>query len=287
MFPVTPVPSSTTRADPAPARGAPAPELRIGQGRFFSYALPDGWRVGEDGQFALTLIAPDSHALTIMVGNSGVPLQYPPGQFVYEKLLALQPQQLQLGPGRQAPPIAGFQNAVEFDVTYLVQGVPCRGVAQCHIAPAYDSCVMAVTAALAHASQWPGYTNWLPLVARQIAATDGAAFGMRGIMQQNLKNSTAYAEAARQYREWSRRNWQETVDQRAHSEDRRSFSVRENLGNSLTFANPYDDRPVELPNTYGYYWVNRQGEILGTDDASANPNAGSSGEWTQMPRYRP
>src|SRR5260370_39188769 len=44
MFPVKPVAS-----DPAP----PAPSLGISNGQFFSYALPPGWRVGENGQLAL------------------------------------------------------------------------------------------------------------------------------------------------------------------------------------------------------------------------------------------
>ena len=44
----------------AAALSLPPAELRIAQTRFFSFALPPGWRVGEDGQFALTLVAPDN-----------------------------------------------------------------------------------------------------------------------------------------------------------------------------------------------------------------------------------
>ena len=46
--------------------------LTLASTRFFTYALPQGWRVGEDGQFALSLMAPDSRALTVLVGNAGV-----------------------------------------------------------------------------------------------------------------------------------------------------------------------------------------------------------------------
>ena len=52
-------------------------ELRIGQGRFFSFALPPGWQVGEDGQFGMTLVAPDRQAMTVLVGNAGMPLNQP------------------------------------------------------------------------------------------------------------------------------------------------------------------------------------------------------------------
>jgi len=279
MFPVRPV-----VADAAPA----APSLAISNGQFFSYALPQGWRVGEDGQFALTLVSSDNKAITVMVGNAGLPVNYHPGQFVYEKLSALRPENLQVGSPRQAPPIAGFAQAYQFDVTYSMRGVACRGIVKCHIFPAYDTAVMAMTAALSEASQWPGYASWLPLVAEQISATNGAAFGRRGIMAQNLKNSTAYAEAARQYREWSQRNWQQVTDDRNASVDRRAFQVRENLGAVQTYVNPFGtSMPVQLPTTYKYYWTDNQGNYLGSDDPSANPNIGSTTEWRQMPRYKP
>jgi hypothetical protein len=147
---------------------------------------------------------------------------------------------------------------------------------------------MAVTAALSEARQWPAYATWLPLVAAQVSARNGAAFGMRGVMQQNLQNSTAYAQAAREYRDWSQKNWQGVTDQRNESNDRNNRQFRENLGNVQTFSNPHDSRtPVELPNTWQYYWVNEQGTIVGTNDPSTNPNSGSTNDWRKMPRRAP
>ncbi len=276
LVPVSPVPSRA---------GAPAASLRIGRGRFFSYALPEGWRVGEDGQFALTLVAPDNNALTLMVGNAGYPPNYPPGQFVYEKLMAIQPQNLQLGQPRQARPLGGFGAAFEFDVAYVVRGVPSRGLVRCHIATSYDTAVMVMTAALSEERQWPAYASWLPLVAEQIAATDGAAFGRRGIMAQNLQNSTAYAQAAQQYREWSQRNWQQVTDDRHASVNRRNTEFREALGAVQTYANPFGaGAPIELPTTYEHYWMDPQGRVLGTNNPRDNPNDGATVEWRRLPR---
>ena len=278
MFPVRPV----------AAQSAPAASLTIGNGKFFSYALPQGWKVGEDGQFALTLAAADNQAFTVMVGNSGLPINYPPARFVYEKLMALQVENLQLGPPRPATPIAGFSGAYQFDVAYSIRGVACRGVVKCHVYPAYDSAVMAMTAALSVATQWQGYASWLPLVAEQIAATNGAAFGRRGIMAQNLKNSMAYAEAARQYRDWSQKNWKEVTDGRSRSQDTRNKEFREAIGGVQSYANPFGGgAPVQLPATYKYYWTDNQGNYLGSDDPSANPNPGSTFEWKRMPRQQP
>ncbi len=281
FVPVKPIlRESAAAANPAQPTG----ELRIGQGRFFSFALPPTWRVGEDGQFALTLVAPDNKAMTVMVGNSGMPLNHPAARFAFDKLSAMQPQNLQLGQARPARPAAGFRQAVEFDVAYSARGVAYRGVAKVSVTPAYDSATMAMTAALSAADQWGGYASWLPQVADQVSALNGAAFGMRGVMQQNLQNSAAYGEAARQYRDWSQKNWQQVTDARNASQDRRNFAVRENLGGVQTFANPYGTPPVELPMTHKYYWTDAQGRVVGTDDPSVNPNQGSTGEWRKMER---
>ena len=230
MHEVKPVPSRAASETRGKSATPPAQNLRIGQARFFSYALPEGWRLGEDGQFAMTLVAPDDKAFTVMVGNAGLPPNYPPPNFVYEKLTAMQPQNLRLSPARQAAPVAGFARAYEFDVDYAVRGVPYHGIVKCHVTTAYDTAVMAMTGAIAQADQWPGYAPWLPLVADQLSARDGGAFGMRGIMAQNLNNSTAYAEAARQYRDWSQRNWQQVTNERNASQDKNNAAFRENLG---------------------------------------------------------
>lgn len=268
----------------APQKSGPPP-LAVARGSFFNFALPPGWRVGEDGQFALTLVAPDQRALTVMVGNAGVPPGYPPAQYAYEKLMAIRPEGLQLGQPRSTRPVAGFAQAVEYPVRYTINGVPCQGVAKVHIAPGYDSAVMAMTAALSEARQWPDYARWLPLVADQISANSGAAFGARGIMAQNLQNSSAYAEAARQYRDWSQKNWQAVTDARADAQERNQRQFREALGNVQTYANPYDARaPVELPNTHQHYWINARGTIIGTDNPNVDPNAGSDGDWRPMQR---
>jgi hypothetical protein len=106
-------------------------------------------------------------------------------------------------------------------------------------------------------------------------------------MAQNLQNSTAYAAAARQYREWSQAKWKEVVDDRNKSQDRRAIEAGENLRGVQTYANPFGtSAPVQLPTTYKYYWRDNQGNYLGSDDPSANPNVGSPTEWRRMPRHQ-
>ncbi len=63
--------------------------------------------------------------------------------------------------------------------------------------------------------------------------------------------------------------------------------MRENLGSTREYTNPYDATvPVELPRTYQYYWVNRQGQYAGTNDPGVDMNQGSTDEWRRMPLSR-
>jgi len=273
--------SSEKKADSIPSSG-PA-TLRLMEGQFFTYALAQGWKVLEDGQFAVVTLAPDQKAVTIMVGNAGMPANYSPGQYIYERLFAAGYQQISLGQPRQAKPIPGCAYAYEFDYRYLVNGEPCRGIARCHVAPSYDMCTMIMTAAASHEPQWKNYAGWLPDVAALAQARNGAAFGARGIMEQNIRNSTAYAEAARNYREWSAKNWQEVTDARNKSTDSRNEQFRENIGGVQTYINPYDPgKVIELSTQYKYYWIDRQGKTWGTNDPSQNPNSGSATDWKRM-----
>ncbi len=280
MHLVTPVTARIQQSSPATQQPS---ELQIRQAQFFTYALPAGWRLGEDGQFALSLIAPDNEAYTVMVGNAGLMPDYPPASFIYEKMMAMRPANLQLGQPVQAAPVTGFQYAYAFDVHYQLNGKTYSGKAVCHVAPYYGGCTMAMTAAIAESSQWTSYASWLPAVAKQIAASNGAAFGMRGLMQQNLHNSMAYAEAAKAYREWSAQKQQEVTDYRNAVIDKQQEQFRDNLGGVQRYSNPYNSgTDVQLDNKYKYYWMNRQGQVLGTDNPGDNPNNGSTEEWMQM-----
>lgn len=272
---------------PSQPSGAPVPVM-LAQGRFFTFALPHGWRVGEDGQFAVVLHSPDNRAMTVVVGNAGLPVGYPPGQFAYEKLAALQVQQLQFGPPRPAQPAPGLAQACEFDVRYFAgPGIPVQGVAKVSASGGYDGQVMVMNAALAQADQWPYYAHWLPRVADQVSAIDGNAFGARGVMAQNLQNSVAYGQQAQQYRDWSQQTWQGVTDARNASVDRQNAEFRENLGAVGTWQNPHGFAPpVELSTQYAFYWMDAQGRIVGTNDPGADPNAGSTGNWRRMDRVR-
>lgn len=262
------------------------PGIEEWQGQFFRYLLPRGWRVAEDGNFAVVLVAPDNAALTIMVGNAGLPLGYPPGQYLYERLAPQFPN-LALSQPRPAQPVMGLQGAWEFDLAYAVNGVPCRGLAKCSLAAGYDSCTLVITCAAAQEAQWAGYAAWLPQVAGQIIPTHSAAFGASGVMAQNLHNSLSLGQQAKAHREWSQQTWQSVADERSQVQEQHNFYFRENLGGIETFVNPYDSQLIELSNQHSYHWINPQGQVFSSNDPGENPNLGGSEEWKPLTRYKP
>ena len=257
------------------------------QNPWFRYAVPAGWRVADEGAFAVALVAPDERAITVMTGNAGLPPGYPPLQFLFERLAQTGAQHLFLGPPRPGRPLPGFAMAVEVDFTYGVGGVPCQGVARCHIAPSYDMVTMVAIWAASEVRQWAGYASWLPEVASDVAITSGAAFGARGVAQQALASSIALGAQAQANREHAQAQWAEVTRQRGSSVEHAHEAFRDNLGNAQTWTNPYGYPDIELPNAHGHYWIDRQGHIVGTDDPSDDPNRRLPGEWSPMkPRPR-
>lgn len=257
------------------------------QGPCFRYTVPAGWRVVEDGQFAVVLMAPDERAITTMVGNVGLPTNYNPAQYVSDKLSQTGLGNLRFGQARPAQPVFGFPSAWEFDVDYVVGGIVCRGVAKCSVAPNYDFCTMVMTWAASEASQWPRYASWLPQVAGQVEVTNSAAFGASGIAQQNLQNSIALGEQARRNREHSQQQWADVTRQRGDSQDRNNADFREALDGVKRYDNPYDNRPIDLPSSNTVYWVNPvTGQIVGDPNPSFDPRTATDSNWQPLKPVR-
>lgn len=259
------------------------PPITFRQGPCFRYALPEGWQVAEDGQFAVTRVAPDQRAVLLLVGNAGLPPYYSPDQFVFEKLALTQLQAIRLSPPRPAMPVFGFPQAWDFDVTYAVNGAPCHGVARCSVAPSYGFSTMALTWAASEAAQWACYSPWLPDVAAQAEITNSSAFGASGIAQQNLANSIALGEQARRNREHSERQWAEVVAQRGASSDNNHHEFRMAQDAVRRYDNPYNQQPIDLPTRNAVYWVHPvTGQIVGDPSPSFDPRTPMDAAWQPL-----
>jgi hypothetical protein len=262
---------------------APPPALSLRHGACLRYALPAGWTVAEDGPFAVVLVDGARRAVAGVVGNAGMPPWYPPHQYVYERLQGMGPEALQLGPPRPAAPLVGFASAWEFDLAYAVQGVPCLGLARCHVAPAYDSALLAMTWAASDAPRWAWHATWLPAVLLSFGATSAGAFGAQGVMAQNLQNAAAFGQQLQAHREASHSLWSEVSRQREASIDAQHDAFRQALGGVERYDNPTTGQPVDLSDRGRAYWVHPvTGQIVGSEDARFDPRTPQDVSWQRM-----
>jgi hypothetical protein len=256
-------------------------------GRFFRYALPAGWQAQENSNL-LCLNSPDGQAAIMHVGLVGMMQAMSPDQFVaYAMNLQGMPLTAFLH-GQPITPPPGCTGAGWFEITYALRGVTCRGTVASFIAASYGMCNASMTLAAAQTGAWEAYRAWLPQIAAEVAPAGAQTYMAGQVAADNLRNSIELGQRFHEVNDHTQRQWQEVTNERWASDERRNFEFRENLGAVQTYTNPYDNhRSVELSTQYRFYWVNRRGEIVGSDDPSYDPRTGSTDEWTQMPRFGP
>lgn len=269
------------------APGYPIP-VSPAQGRCFSFVVPAGWQVAEEGQFAVVLVRQDRCAITVMMGNAGIPMGYPPGQYAWDQLARLGYMNLAFTNERSARPALGLPQAVEYDVDYMVAGDHCHGVAKVSVAPSYDSSTMVMTWAATRAFEWGNHAGWLPRLAEEVRITSGAAFGASGIMQQNLQTSQAFGQQLQQHRDWSQDLQAGVQQERDAAQARQQFEWRQAVSGQDRYDNPYTHQPIDLPSTNAVYWVNRAtGQIVGDPNPTFDPRSASDSSWEPLRRAPP
>ncbi len=256
------------------------------RGRFFCFALPAGWQVQENSNL-ICINSPDGQAAIMSVGLVGMLQPFTPDGFLHYALQMHQMGQVQIHGGQQIQPPPGCSGAGMFELSYVTNGVACRGVAVSFVALGYGQCNASMTLAAAQAPAWESYRAWLPQVAWQVAPAGSQTYMAGQVAADNLRNSVELGQRFHEVNDYTQQQWQQVTNERWASDERRNFEFRENLGAVQTFTNPYDNhRSVELSTQYRFYWVNRRGEIVGSDDPGFDPRVGSTDEWTQMPRFR-
>lgn len=270
-----------------PGNPGGVPPVQRQVGHYFRFALPAGWRVQENANM-LCLNSPDGQAAIMNVGLSGMMYPMSPDQFV---AYALNMQQMQLTGilnGQQIPPPPGCTQAGRFEITYAIGPTQCRGIVLSYVAVGYGQCNASITLAAAQVGSWPAYAQWLPQLAMEVGPAGSQTYGAGQIASDNLRQSMELGQKFHEVNDYTQQQWQQVTNERWASDERRNFEFRENLGGIQTYTNPYDNhRTVELSTQYRFYWVNRRGEIVGSDDPGYDPRVGSTDEWSQMPQYGP
>lgn len=270
----------------APGGSAPPMPVSMRQSQYFRFAYPEGWTLNEHTN-GLFLNAPDGSAAIMHVGLVGMLQPFTPDQFVCHVLAMHQMFQPRFLSGQPIQPPPGCSSAGMFELTYVTNGIPCQGHVVSYIALGYNQCNGSMTLSASSVQGWPAVRNWLPQVAAHVQPGGMQTYMAGQVAADNQRSTAEFGQRLSEYNSWSQNLQQQTTNERWQSQDRNNFHFRENLGNVSTFDNPYLSRPVELPTTYSHYWVNRQGQIVGSNDPGYDPRVGSTQDWIPMPRTRP
>ena len=272
------------------APGQAMPQAQIVQGRNFTYMLPAGWRVVEEGNHALVLQAYDMSAGVIVYGVSGFGQNLTPPQFAYSAItnnLRLAPD-VRISNPTPIQPMPGYTAAAVMDIAFTKMGPqgPQRvvGLVISNVVSVYARSDAVVTLMLALDSHWRAVQSWLPHVALQALNTGPNPFG-RTAMSGNILNDTVrQREAYGQYLNWSQANWAGVVAHRAASLDRQAQAIGETLTGQYWGRNPYTGAPERYSTSPSVIWVHRDGRQIPSSNSTFDPRTPTDSDWRRVQR---
>lgn len=271
--------------NPMQSAGPPAQPMR---GPNFSYLLPQGWSVGEEGPYALVMRSPDLRAGIVVFGQSGMMHAMSPEQFAHQSMagtMRLAPD-VQLSPGQPLQPMPGYTHAAVMQTTYTVHGPmgPVRivGTVVSNVAVGYGQCNGVITLASSDVNQWEHYRHWLPQVALAAQNTGPDAYGSRSMSQTISGIANQDHQAYQQYRAWSDATWQAVSNDRAASQDRQQGAMGPLLTGQEWINDPYGNQPRRWSTTPAAIWVSRDGQEVTSDDPSFDPRTPMNSDWRRV-----
>jgi hypothetical protein len=266
-------------------------KLPVRQGPNFNHVLPAGWSVVEEGQYALLLRSRDASAGIFNFGLSGLLHPMDPQALAYDIItnrlrLTSDLRVLDRTPIRPLPP---YTSAAILDVSYSLGAERLRGVVFSNVANVYNRTDGMITLIAAKQRVWPAYVDWLPPLAMLVINTGPDPYGRHSTSQAILKDTQRLNQLASQYRDWSWRTWNDLEQFRAGIQARQQQELGPTLTGQQWYNNPYGGPPVRQSTAPAVIWINRNGDLLPSDNPTFDPRSSTSrprAERTDRPRPR-
>lgn len=266
------------------------PPCQIRQGPNFAHPLPQGWIVGEEGNHALVLVAPDFSAGIFVFGLSG--FMYPMGCDQFAHYVLTQGMRLSPDPRfmkvSQVQPAQGYGQAAAIDVSMRFQiagplnGIPAQGIVFSNVAVGYQQMNGFIALAWAQPQAWPSHERWLPGIALQAYNTGPDPFGATGISMVNRADAAAMSQAWNAYQSWSQNTWDQVVRERWASDERRQDAMGPMMTDQFWQQDPWGNGPERYSNTHAVIWVDRHGRQLTSDDPAFDPRTPYDQDWRRV-----
>ncbi|WP_020504586.1 hypothetical protein [Lamprocystis purpurea] len=281
------IPMSPLPFDPPPHSGSPT-EPPLVNGPHFTYRLPPGWTVGEEGKFSLVLRSPDFIAAVIVFGQSGMMQPLSPEQFAYYAMtgvMRLAPD-VQFGPSRPIQPMPGYTHSATFETTYTLNGpagaAPVRGVVVSNVSIGYGQCNGVLTLAGSDARHWPHYSGWLPRVAMAALNTGPDPYGRHTVAGMITDIGRQDGESYRQHQAWSQQLWGQVTADRNRSSDGQQEALGAMLDGHVWIPEGFGGQPIRRSTTPACIWRSRDGREIPSDDPAFDPRTPGDVDWVRV-----
>jgi hypothetical protein len=284
-WPFHPQPPGAPPVWQPPTQQRQKPQLT--QGPNFSYYIPSGWRVTEEGQYSLSLRGEQDRAGITVFGQSGMIQPIPPEHFAYgfmtQTMRAMHVQFTQVKP---IEPMPGYTNGALIDLQYVIPmpmgPMQTKGLILANAAIIYGRTDAIMTLVAADVNLWPQLETWLPELAFAAFNTGPDPYGrhtMTGVIGGiNNQNHAAYTA----YNTWSQNLWSQVVATRQNSVANQAGQMGTILTGNQWVINPYTGEQVQVSTTPAVIWVNRHGHQLSSHDPSFDPRTPMDSDWQRL-----
>lgn len=289
-----PIAAMAMFAAPAPAAAQQPPAAPQGQnvqvnlvhGRNFTYALPNGWSLTEEGQFALVLTANDGSARIIVSGNSNFEQGLSAPGFTQMVVPRFFNGPSEFGTPERLQPMPGYTEAAvtPFRATGFGPQGPetVVGLSVSNVVSVYARSDAFTITVFAKEGAWAHMSSWLVPVALMAANTGADPYGRHGASLLNMRLTADIGERHRAYREWSQQNWGAVVQQRAASMARQLEANGRTLTGNEWLPNPNNGRPERYSTTPSSIWVHQNGRTVESSDPNFDPRSPSDPYWRRV-----
>lgn len=274
-------------SDPFQQRPTAPNQMQQIHGTHFTYLLPPGWFVAEEGKYSLSLRSQDYRAGITVFGQSGLMYPVTPDQYAYQIMTSvMQLQNVQFSHPRPIQPMPGCTQALMVETTYQVMTqngtVMIKGIVVSNVAIGYNQCDAVMTLVASDVALWSQYQSWLPQVGLVACNTGPDPYGrttMAGVIQGiAIQDHRAYQD----YSQWSNSLWQQVVNDRNASVANQQNAMGPILTGQVWVNSPYTGEPTRQSTTPAVIWESRDGRRIASHDPSFDPRTPYDSDWRRL-----
>ena len=262
------------------------PKPQPTRGLNFTYFLPLGWQVVEEGKYCLVLKSQQDLSGIIVFGTCGMIQPIAPEHFAHGVMTQKQAINVQFTQVKPIQPMPGYTHAALIDVQYVINmptgPMQLKGLVISNVVVVYGRCDAIMTLVASDAQVWPQNERWLPELAFAAYNTGPDPYG-RDSMSVTIMGITIQGQEAFQaYNTWSQNLWSQVVADRHRSIDYQNEERGTLLTGHQWVTNPFTGQQIQVSTTPAVNWINRDGRTVSSQIATFDPRTPYDNDWCRL-----